>query len=167
MQVAVEVECPMKWPRSCNTCVVKGSWDNWTKEIPLKVIKDGARITVPLKPGYYEYKFIVDGEWKYHPTRRTTRSPEGYINNLLETVDFKHHINFGDWNLDGCFYDYENGWLHSVGCDHISDETDSEDLQSVDRIDESDSDDSPGTPDIEPDPEDYMHPGATYGSSKY
>ena len=59
-------EYPVIWPYPCKTCLVKGSWDKWKKEIPLNT-KNGdgvSRGSVFLDPGDYEYKFIVDGEWK-------------------------------------------------------------------------------------------------------
>ena len=44
---------------------VEGSWDNWTSRLTL--LKSGKDFTVVklLMPGVYQFKFIVDGTWKY------------------------------------------------------------------------------------------------------
>ncbi len=43
---------------------VAGSFNNWySEEYRLKNSEGSWQIGIPLKPGYYYYKFIVDGEW--------------------------------------------------------------------------------------------------------
>lgn len=116
--MAVAIAVDFKWPNPCKTCILKGSWDNWMGETKLTVSSSSARGKLVLTPGYHEYKFIVDGQWRYHPYCRIIITRDGYVNNLLETVDFDHYIHFGYWNLENCVYDNEDGWLHSPGCNH-------------------------------------------------
>ncbi|MDB6029890.1 MAG: hypothetical protein JWM16_228 [Verrucomicrobiales bacterium] len=42
-----------------------GNFTDWEQNaVPLKKQKNGAwKATVPLEPGVYEYRFLVDGEW--------------------------------------------------------------------------------------------------------
>ncbi|MCX6900803.1 MAG: glycogen-binding domain-containing protein [Verrucomicrobia bacterium] len=43
------------------------------------------KITLELKPGTYQYKFLVDGEWVNDPNNvRTTPNQFGSLNNVLE-----------------------------------------------------------------------------------
>lgn len=47
---------------------VIGDFTNWEKSLPLRRSAAGLwRKNLPLKPGRYEYKFIVDGEWRTDP----------------------------------------------------------------------------------------------------
>jgi hypothetical protein len=50
---------------------VKGSWDNWQKEIKLEPFRNLAidkgleyQQFIKVNAGQYSYKYIVDGEWK-------------------------------------------------------------------------------------------------------
>ena len=61
---------------------VKGSWDEWKNEVELTKSNDRFVATVDIKPGHYEFKFIVDGEWKtVEDYAKTFRS--GFENNVL------------------------------------------------------------------------------------
>jgi len=46
---------------------VQGSFDNWTTRSPLHQHGKDFTLVKMLLPGVYQYKFIVDGEWKYAP----------------------------------------------------------------------------------------------------
>ena len=54
---------------SAKSVSVAGQFNNWNNTVnPLK--KDDAGIwsaTLPLKPGKYQYKFVVDGDWRLDP----------------------------------------------------------------------------------------------------
>ncbi len=59
------------------TVALAGSFNCWGQSpIPLKKQKSGLwKATVALEPGVYEYRFLVDGEWRDDPessTRITT-----------------------------------------------------------------------------------------------
>jgi len=51
------------------TVLLAGSFTHWQKEaLPMKKSKQGNwTITVPLAPGTYQYRFIVDGQWQDDP----------------------------------------------------------------------------------------------------
>ena len=40
-----------------------------------------------LRPGALQYKFRVDGEWRYDPLAPLARDEEGNLNNTLELLD--------------------------------------------------------------------------------
>lgn len=59
-----------EWPETGAFIVsVAGDFNNWDPQAhPLRRGKDGIwRVAVSMKPGRYEYKFVVDGEWRPDP----------------------------------------------------------------------------------------------------
>lgn len=63
--------------RNVSHVFLSGSFNNWsTGGLPMTKNGDLWQVTLPLKPGRYEYKFIADGKW--------FRDPE----NVLKTDDF-------------------------------------------------------------------------------
>ena len=65
---------------------VAGSFNNWdVNATPLVKDEEGTwRVVVQLEPGDYEYKFLVDGEWKEDPQNDQSR-PNGFgsYNNVV------------------------------------------------------------------------------------
>ncbi len=50
---------------------IAGSFNDWsTNQTPMKPSGNGWSIELPLKPGKYTYKFIVDGRWMTDPSNR-------------------------------------------------------------------------------------------------
>lgn len=49
---------------------VAGEFNNWDERAnPLKKDKNGLwKITLPLTPGKYEYRFLADGKWENDPS---------------------------------------------------------------------------------------------------
>ncbi|GAB0491399.1 hypothetical protein MMPV_002652 [Pyropia vietnamensis] len=60
---------------------VKGSWDNWAEEVDCSGDK-GAMLR--LKPGTYQYKYILDGQWVNDASGNTVTDADGNVNNVLE-----------------------------------------------------------------------------------
>ncbi|MFP4472639.1 MAG: helix-turn-helix domain-containing protein [Candidatus Omnitrophota bacterium] len=64
-----------------------GDFNHWAKPLPLKNEGNGLwRITLDLKPGRYEYKFYVDGEWCLDPENGQTVSNRYGTQNSVVTV---------------------------------------------------------------------------------
>ncbi|HET7854189.1 MAG TPA: 4-alpha-glucanotransferase, partial [Candidatus Methylomirabilis sp.] len=72
-----------------NAVSVVGDFNNWDPQAhPLRKGKDGLwKVTLRLKPGRYEYMFIVDGEWREDP-RNPNRvpNPHGGFNSVCEVA---------------------------------------------------------------------------------
>ena len=51
---------------------VAGTFNDWNPEkTPMSADLEGTwKITIPLKPGRYEYRFVVDGQWLSDPNAR-------------------------------------------------------------------------------------------------
>jgi 5'-AMP-activated protein kinase regulatory beta subunit len=72
---------------------VEGSFDNWQSRQALH--RSGTRefaIVKMLPPGVYQYKFIVDGEWKYAPEQPAMYDEMGNVNNVLEVQEYVPEI---------------------------------------------------------------------------
>jgi chromosome partitioning protein len=66
-----------------------GDFSNWKPTDTLTVTKKNKHIwtgTLPLKPGTYQYKFIVDGEWKIDPYNSDVSVSEHGVNNSTISV---------------------------------------------------------------------------------
>ncbi|KXZ46979.1 hypothetical protein GPECTOR_39g473 [Gonium pectorale] len=76
------------WSHGGNHVEVEGSFDNWTTRQPLQ--KSGKDFTIIklLPPGVYQYKFIVDGEWKYDPNQPAMFDEMRNVNNVIEVHEY-------------------------------------------------------------------------------
>jgi 5'-AMP-activated protein kinase regulatory beta subunit len=67
---------------------VKGSYDGWGPARRLQKQPDGSwSIAAYLSPGVYQYKYVVDGVWRFNPSSPVVRDEDGNLNNVLEVVD--------------------------------------------------------------------------------
>jgi 5'-AMP-activated protein kinase regulatory beta subunit len=78
------VPVAINWTQGGSVVEVEGSFDNWQSRQALH--RSGNRefaIVKMLPPGVYQYKFIVDGEWKYAPDQPAMYDEMGNVNNVL------------------------------------------------------------------------------------
>jgi 1,4-alpha-glucan branching enzyme len=68
-----------------SSVVVAGSFNNWdTQKTRLQRDGDAWKSNIPLAPGRYEYRFIVDGEWITDPNcKECVRNDYGSTNSVL------------------------------------------------------------------------------------
>ncbi|KAG9443559.1 hypothetical protein H6P81_014899 [Aristolochia fimbriata] len=76
------------WTHGGRHVAVQGSWDNWKAKNPLQ--KSGKDFTIMkvLPSGVYQYRFLVDGEWRYAPDLPWTHDDFGNPYNMLDLQDF-------------------------------------------------------------------------------
>lgn len=93
--------------------ILTGSFNNWDEQaLQMRRAGDGWQIQLSLKPGVYEYKFIVDGNWMEDPANpEKRRNQYGTFNSVLrvtKTVRFglKGYDDARQVILSGSF----NGW---------------------------------------------------------
>mmetsp|Transcript_23690 Transcript_23690/g.56546 ORF Transcript_23690/g.56546 Transcript_23690/m.56546 type:complete len:273 (-) Transcript_23690:203-1021(-) len=76
------------WSHGGSHVEVQGSFDNWTTRQELQRSGKDFTIVKLLPPGVYQYKFIVDGEWKYDPEQPAMFDEIGNVNNVLEVQEY-------------------------------------------------------------------------------
>eukprot|EP00245_Coleochaete_scutata_P009316 TRINITY_DN3040_c0_g1_i1.p1 TRINITY_DN3040_c0_g1~~TRINITY_DN3040_c0_g1_i1.p1 ORF type:complete len:284 (-),score=42.28 TRINITY_DN3040_c0_g1_i1:282-1133(-) len=86
------------WSHEGGSVSVEGSWDNWTTRQPLQRSGRDFTIVKMLPPGVYQYKFIVDDEWRYAPDLPARFDDLGNVNNEVEVQEY---IPENLENLDG------------------------------------------------------------------
>ncbi|KZT39635.1 carbohydrate-binding module family 48 protein, partial [Sistotremastrum suecicum HHB10207 ss-3] len=64
--------------------MLTGTFDNWSKSIPLKKTDNGFQGTVKVPWGSTVfYKFLVDDVWSLNETQPTAVDPIGNVNNVF------------------------------------------------------------------------------------
>ena len=77
----------LQWSQGGGTVHVTGSFNHWGERIPLRRSGGDFVVCLNLLPGTYQYKFIVDNEWRYATDQQTVRDQMGNINNCLTVED--------------------------------------------------------------------------------
>ncbi|KAK2968860.1 hypothetical protein RJ640_008027 [Escallonia rubra] len=77
------------WSYDGNEVAVEGSWDNWKTRKPLQRSGKDFTIMKVLPSGVYQYRFIVDGQWRYAPDMPLTQDEEG---NAYNTLDLQEYV---------------------------------------------------------------------------
>ena len=65
-----------------------GSFTNWLETVPIAIEPNPTggevfAVVCNLPPGYHQYKFIVDGEWRHDENQAFIQDPLGNVNNWL------------------------------------------------------------------------------------
>ncbi len=105
---------------------IAGDFNGWNPdELEMSRTKEGWTLEYALQPGNYEYKLIVDGNWKIDPTNNYTRGNDEFKNSVMSinpnytfklngSLDAKEVLltgNFINWNEEGYrMKKTENGW---------------------------------------------------------
>eukprot|EP00246_Nothoceros_aenigmaticus_P005029 TRINITY_DN16841_c0_g1_i1.p1 TRINITY_DN16841_c0_g1~~TRINITY_DN16841_c0_g1_i1.p1 ORF type:complete len:185 (+),score=31.56 TRINITY_DN16841_c0_g1_i1:292-846(+) len=76
------------WSHGGDSVSVQGSWDNWTSAHPLQRSGKDFTLVKVLPSGVYQYKFIVDGEWRYAADHPAVFDEMGNVNNVLDVQDY-------------------------------------------------------------------------------
>jgi 1,4-alpha-glucan branching enzyme len=80
-----EVDFELKAPQA-KTVYVVGDFTAWEKKIRLRRFSSGLwKKRLALRSGRYEYKFVVDGEWRVDPVNdQTVYNSMGTLNSVKE-----------------------------------------------------------------------------------
>jgi len=63
---------------------IAGSWSSSWAPTPCQRAPDGSyTVTLPLSPGVYQYKYIINGVWHHNPNEATAPNVFGTLNNVL------------------------------------------------------------------------------------
>ncbi len=79
------VQFSLRPPAAVQEAFLAGDFNNW-QPAPMGRRKDGSFATaLPLRPGRYEYKYVVDGKWIVDPdTSMWAENPFGSVNSIVE-----------------------------------------------------------------------------------
>ena len=73
------------------SCVcVAGSFNDWSADATplLKIADDSWAVELPLPPGRYEYRLVVDGVWLHDPNAaELIPNPYGSLNSLIVVAE--------------------------------------------------------------------------------
>ena len=84
-----KVRFEVEWP-GANKVHITGDFNQWQAEgrRMKRVRKDGDLFVarLPLAPGRYEFKYVVDGEWVCCPKAPRVRNEHGSENSVIEVA---------------------------------------------------------------------------------
>mmetsp|Transcript_9933 Transcript_9933/g.17897 ORF Transcript_9933/g.17897 Transcript_9933/m.17897 type:complete len:327 (+) Transcript_9933:63-1043(+) len=72
------------WSHGGNAVFVTGAWDHWQSKAPMHRTGNEYSVILSLQVGHFQYKFIVDGEWRHCGLQPTERDDHGNINNVVD-----------------------------------------------------------------------------------
>ena len=76
------------WTHGGTDVQLEGSFDNWTQTHSMQRSGKDATLVKLLPPGMYQYKFIVDGQWRHDPNLPCMYDNQGNINNVIEVQEY-------------------------------------------------------------------------------
>ncbi|XP_044512337.1 SNF1-related protein kinase regulatory subunit beta-2-like [Mangifera indica] len=88
--VSNEIGIPtmITWSYDGQEVAVEGSWDNWKTRIPLQRSGKDFTIMKVLPSGVYQYRFLVDGQWRYAPDLPWVQDDVGNSYNILDLQEY-------------------------------------------------------------------------------
>ena len=86
------------WEEKCNTAKVTGSFNNWKEQLLMAFdSKDNLyKYKIELKRDKYEYKFIIDNQWKFSNFQEKKNDGKGNINNYIDLTNYKTEENINN-----------------------------------------------------------------------
>ncbi|XP_010686626.2 SNF1-related protein kinase regulatory subunit beta-2 [Beta vulgaris subsp. vulgaris] len=76
------------WSYGGKEVVVEGSWDNWKTRKSLQRSGKDFTLMKVLPSGVYQYRFVVDGAWRYAPDIPWIQDETGNYFNVLDLQDY-------------------------------------------------------------------------------
>ncbi|XP_057722081.1 sucrose nonfermenting 4-like protein [Arachis stenosperma] len=73
------------WPYGGKRVYLSGSFTRWSEHIlmsPMEGCPSVFQVTCPLMPGYHQYKFNVDGEWRHDEQQPVVSGNYGVVNTI-------------------------------------------------------------------------------------
>lgn len=77
----------LQWAQGGASVYVTGSFNAWGERILMRRSGNECVVCLNLVPGTYQYKFIVDNEWRFAADQPTVRDEMGNINNCITVED--------------------------------------------------------------------------------
>ncbi|GAU38981.1 hypothetical protein TSUD_378570 [Trifolium subterraneum] len=84
----VGIPTMITWSYDGKEVAVEGSWDNWKTRLPLQRSGKDFTIMKVLPSGVYQFRFIVDGQWRYTPDLPWAKDDAANTYNILDLQDY-------------------------------------------------------------------------------
>lgn len=87
------IPCVFNWSHGGHTVYLTGSFDNWSTEKKIKLVRSGHEFTAikELPRAIHYYKFIVDDQWRFSPNQPTHTDENGNVNNILNLCEYESY----------------------------------------------------------------------------
>ena len=93
------VSMTFRWDHGGNEVFVIGSFNAWKERIRMEKTDRGFILEKSLERGMiHDYKFIVDGEWRFAHDQPTKKDQNGNINNWVDTTAFPEPVKKANTN---------------------------------------------------------------------
>ena len=93
VRISNKIDTVFEWSYEGDSVLLTGSFLGWEKFIPMtKNEKNEYKITIKLNKGFHQYKFKVNGIWKYND-KFPIYIDHGYINNYIDTSNINEDFN--------------------------------------------------------------------------
>jgi len=76
------VNVQLTWPMEAETVEVAGDFNGWVN-VPLVKQSDVWAVDIPMEPGCYTFKFLVDGDWVNRPGDELEEDEKGNVNAII------------------------------------------------------------------------------------
>lgn len=77
----------LQWSHGGRMVYVTGTFNNWAERIPMRQSRNDFTVCLNLPVGTFQYKFIVDNEWRFSPTQPLVQDAQGNVNNCITVLD--------------------------------------------------------------------------------
>lgn len=71
------------WPHGGQRVFLCGSFTSWLDMIPMSPVEGIFQVICNLTPGYYQFKFVVDGKWSHDDQQLFVTDPAGNCSNYI------------------------------------------------------------------------------------
>lgn len=104
VSVGLNIAVPFWWKLAGTNVSTTGSFKNWQENIPMKQIgHNNFYLEIPLPLGKYQYKFLVDGTWRYDD-HQNHEYFDGIMNNFREVKTGKLELYYFQKDKFGVHY---------------------------------------------------------------
>mgnify|MGYP003684062125 CR=1 FL=1 len=77
----------LQWSHGGRMVYVTGTFNNWAERIPMRQSRNDFTVCLNLPVGTFQYKFIVDNEWRFSPSQPLVQDAQGNVNNCITVLD--------------------------------------------------------------------------------
>jgi len=84
----MKVQVNFEWRDEGNVVYLTGNFCNWSQKFLMTKVNNRFELSLDLIRGVYQFKFIIDGVWKYSKHLSTCNDGKGNVNNIIDTTNF-------------------------------------------------------------------------------